>query len=134
MTTCLVIEDSDDVRRIMCRLLAESGVSILDAEGPALGIQLCREKRPEIVFLDWDLPGLGALDFLRVLPTFSPRPVIVVCMTYNDPREKALAKAAGVSYLLMKPYNRDELDGILRDVCKTAISSAEADPKSDRSG
>lgn len=106
MSYCLVVEDSNQVRRIMCRMLTELGQDVLEAEGPVQGIDICQGLAPPIIFLDWDLPGFGALEFLRVLPSYDFRPQIVLCMTKHAPKEIALGKAAGASLQLMKPYDK----------------------------
>lgn len=117
MADCLVIEDSVDVRRVMCRLLEALGRDVSEADGPAAAVDLCRGDAPKMVFLDWDLPDFGALEFLRALPDCGgQRPKIVLCITHNDPRELALARAAGATHQLMKPYDTEMIREVIDDL------------------
>jgi two-component system chemotaxis response regulator CheY len=112
MKSCLVVEDSSVVREIALRILADLGLEAREEESPAKAVELCREAKPDIVLLDWDLPGLGALDFLRGVAEFAPdqRPLVVLCATENDPQQFTLAKAAGAAHHVLKPFDRRSLE------------------------
>ena len=53
-----------------------------------------------MVLLDWDLPSMGALDFLRGVGNMpeEEKPAIILCATENDPQQFTLAKAAGAAH------------------------------------
>ncbi|MEM9232884.1 MAG: response regulator, partial [Pseudomonadota bacterium] len=109
-------EDSSEVRQVICRLLRASGCQTHEAEGPAGAISLWENHTFDAVFLDWDLPGLGALDILRVLSRSDRKVETILCVTHNDPREMALARAAGGTRQLMKPYNLESLTEVLESL------------------
>lgn len=115
MATILVIEDSEIIRSIMRRIFEGLGHEVIEAEGPAAAIDLCVSEGPDIVFLDWDLPSLGALDFLRDMNATAPegRPKTVLCLTENDPRQIALARAVGAPYHILKPFDPSVLHTVL---------------------
>ena len=116
MTKCLVIEDSEMVRRTMVRVLESLDLCVLEADGPASAIEAYYRDNPDIVFIDWDLPGLGALDFLKevVSSKADKRPPMVLCAAENDPRQIALAKAAGVEFHVLKPFDTASIKDVLR--------------------
>ena len=62
---------------------------------------------PNVVLLDWQLPVMGAFEFLKALKTFGPRdwPYIIYCTTEFDFVDIQRACAAGVSDILMKPFD-----------------------------
>ncbi len=126
MKTCLVVEDSDIVREITARIAVDLGLEALEAQNAASGLDIARDKKPDLVFLDWDLPSMGALDFLRGAATLDRRPPIVLCATENDPQQFALAKAAGAAFHILKPYDRTVIAKVLDDVANTAAAPAEA--------
>lgn len=111
MKNCLVVEDSALMRQISVRLLKELGVEPREAEAAAAAIDMCREKKPDAVLLDWDLPAMGALDFLRGVGGFAPdaRPAIILVATENDHQQFTLAKAAGAAHHMLKPFDLDTL-------------------------
>lgn len=108
MKTCLVLEDSELIREIAARILKELSVTPREAESAAQGLDQCRAGKIDAVMLDWDLPAMGALDFLRGAADLSAeqKPVIVLCATENDPQQFTLAKAAGAAHYLLKPFDK----------------------------
>jgi two-component system chemotaxis response regulator CheY len=112
MKTCLIIEDSDIVREIAVRIMRELSLEPIEVESPEAALDRCRQAKPDVVMLDWDLPSFGALDFLRGAAELEPeqRPVIVLCATENDPQQFTLAKAAGAAHYLLKPYDRASIE------------------------
>ena len=130
MPYCLVVEDSLEVRHVLCQLLTELGHHPLEADGPASAVDICKTIAPPIIFLDWDMPDFGALELLRVMPTYQVRPQIVLCMARNDPRELALAKAAGASLQMMKPFDKASvLRALERVECALKANGMEAGPE-----
>ena len=118
MKTCLIVEDSDVIREIAMRILADLSVAAKEAETAAAGLDYCRQAKTDVVLLDWDLPSLGALDFLRGAAELPPeqRPAIILCATENDPQQFTLAKAAGASYYLLKPFDRQSVEAKLAEI------------------
>lgn len=116
MARCLIVEDSEMIRMIAKRMIEGLGHSVIEAEGPAEASDMIRDHEPDVVFLDWDLPDLGALDFLRAVCSqhHRPRPTIILCATENDPRQMALAKAAGAPFHILKPYDHHTLESVMR--------------------
>lgn len=120
METCLVIEDSDNVRHVTCQLIERAGSRTLQAASCEDGVDVLQAARPDIVFLDWDLPGLGALEFLKGLAGLpeTERPPVVLCAMENDAQQFALARAAGAAYHIMKPYDGRDVTAVLGEIRK----------------
>ncbi|MEO1252949.1 MAG: response regulator [Pseudomonadota bacterium] len=115
--TCLIIDDSSVIREIAARILSDLGLQSAQAETAVTGLDVCLEAAPDAVLLDWDLPSMGALDFLRgaaELPE-EKKPVIILCATENDHQQFTLAKAAGAAYHVLKPYDRQSLCAVLAE-------------------
>ena len=118
MKTCLVLEDSELIREIASRILKELAVTPQEAESAAKGLDQCRASKVDAVMLDWDLPAMGALDFLRgaaELPA-EQKPVIILCATENDPQQFTLAKAAGAAHYLLKPFDKASVGAKLAEI------------------
>ena len=108
--TCLVVDDSDVIREIAIRIIADLGLEAEGATDASSAIDFCREQKPAAVFLDWDLPSMGALDFLREAASLEgDRPAIVLCATENDHQQFVLAKAAGAAHHILKPFDRGSI-------------------------
>lgn len=116
--TCLVVDDSEVIREIAVRIMADLGVDADEAENAATAVEYCREKKPGVVLLDWDLPAMGALDFLRgagELPA-GEKPEIILCATENDLQQFTLAKAAGAAHYILKPFDKRTVATKLQEI------------------
>jgi two-component system chemotaxis response regulator CheY len=118
MKTCLILEDSELIREIASRILKELSVTPAEAESAAKGLDQCRASKIDAVMLDWDLPAMGALDFLRGAAELLPeqKPVIILCATENDPQQFTLAKAAGAAHYLLKPFDKGTVGAKLAEI------------------
>jgi two-component system chemotaxis response regulator CheY len=114
MAKCLVVDDSAAMREVAGRLLADLGHQSVEAESWKAAVERCAEG-VDLVLLDWDLPAMAALDFLRAAMEFPAerRPVIVLCAAENDPRQFTLARAAGAPFHLLKPLEKNRLASVL---------------------
>lgn len=105
--TCLVVDDSELIREIAIRIVTDLGLEADGVVNASQAIEYCREKKPAAIFLDWDLPSMGALDFLREAAALEgERPAIILCATENDHQQFVLAKAAGAAHHILKPFDK----------------------------
>lgn len=115
--TCLVIDDSEVIREIAIRIIENLGLKAEGVANAPLAMEYCKEECPAAVFLDWDLPSMGALDFLRAAAEFEgARPEIILCATENDPQQFTLAKAAGAAHHILKPFDKGAIAAKLAEV------------------
>jgi len=68
--------------------------------------------------LDWQMPIMGGLEFLKLLRAYvgGERPRVVYCTTENDIGHIAMALRAGANDYMMKPFERDLLESKFQDV------------------
>jgi two-component system chemotaxis response regulator CheY len=113
--TCLVVDDSRVVRKVARRILEASGFAVEEAEDGAVALAACRRRLPDFVLLDWKMPVMDGLAFLRALrAAFGPeRPVVVFCTTETDMARIAEAIEAGAQEYIMKPFDDELLLGKL---------------------
>lgn len=115
MAQGLIVDDSGRVRQIVAALLNEIGIQSLEAANPEQALEQLAKAPPELIFLDWDLPKLGALDVLTgTVEITLPRPTTILMAAERDPKNFALAKAAGASAFLLKPFDRHSFFDALR--------------------
>ncbi len=109
MKTCLVVDDSRVIRKVAGRILEELGYAVAEAEDGAEALAWCKSEMPDAVLLDWNMPVMNGLDFLRELRS-QPRgisPVVVMCSVHNEPRQIEEAIGAGADEYIMKPFDGD---------------------------
>ncbi|MEM1409666.1 MAG: response regulator [Pseudomonadota bacterium] len=115
MPTCVIIDDSERIRDLTGQMLSEVGYDVHGAHDPASGLELLQEKKPELILLDWDLPKLGALDVLTGTAEVAlPRPITILMAAEYDPTQFSLARAAGASSHVLKPFDRASFFDALR--------------------
>ncbi len=112
---CLVVDDSRVVRRVASQILTANGFTVTEAENGAVALAACRADMPDCVLLDWNMPVMNGIEFLRALRAeFGPdEPVVMFCTTENDMHFIEEALEAGAQEFLMKPFDEEILIGKL---------------------
>ena len=107
MKHSLIVDDSRVVRTVVRRILEERSYTVAEAEDGMSGLRACREKMPDLIFLDWNLPSMKGLEFLKSVrgQQGGGHPIILFCTTESDPAEIAAAMAAGANDYVMKPFD-----------------------------
>ena len=111
MKHCLVVEDSRVMRTVARRIFEELKFDIGEAEEGMGALRAVRERMPDVIFLDWNLPSMPGLEFVKSVrgQQNGAHPVILFATTENDPDEIAQAITAGADDYVMKPYDRASL-------------------------
>jgi len=115
MTHCLVVDDSEVVRRVARRILESMHIEVTEAENGQEAVERCLQRMPDCVLLDWQMPVMSGLEFLGALrlATKGPRPHIIYCTTENEPSELSRAFMGGANDYLLKPFDRASLSAKL---------------------
>ena len=118
MKHCLVVDDSRVIRTVARRIMEELSYSVAEAEDGMEALRVCHEKMPDLIFLDWNLPSMKGLDFVRSVrgQHDGGHPVILFCTTEADSAEIASAMAAGANEYVMKPFDGDGVRAKLADI------------------
>jgi len=111
MKHCLVIDDSEVIRKVGRRIFEDLGFETSEAMDASSAIERCREDMPDAILLDCDIPDQGGAEFLRALRvTKAGRvPVVLYLMTENNVAQITEALDAGATDFLMKPIDRDSV-------------------------
>jgi DNA-binding response OmpR family regulator len=110
-TRMLVIDDSTTIVAIMSKMLRSVGHEVLSALTAEQGIEIAREQRPELIFLDIVLPGMSGFEALRVLrrePATRDIPVILISGNQLA-TEQFYSYRIGADDFMKKPFPRAEV-------------------------
>lgn len=111
--TCLVVDDSRVVRKVARRILEANGFEVAEAGDGQAALEACRERIPDCVLLDWNMPVMDGITFLKALrQEFGPEnPPVVFCTTENDMGHIEAAIQGGAQEYIMKPFDEEILTG-----------------------
>jgi two-component system response regulator MprA len=104
----LVIEDDEAILAFLRRGLGYEGYEIDTAENGQKGLALAGGNRPDLVVLDWMLPGMDGLEVCKRLRTMGKIPILM--LTAKDSvSDRVQGLDAGADDYMVKPFNLDEL-------------------------
>ena len=117
LKTVLVVDDHDLIRLGICRLLSDvPGINVIDqAASGEEAIVLVRKHRPDIVFMDIRMPGIGGLEATQRILSQQPNTKVIVISAFNDDVYPMTLLKAGASGYITKNADTDEI--------KTAIET-----------
>jgi two-component system chemotaxis response regulator CheY len=109
LKTCLVVDDSRVIRKVARRIIEDLGFEIAEAADGMEAMAWCRTAMPEAILLDWNMPVMDGMEFLRQLRAEpeGKTPVVIVCSVENEPSMIAQALEAGADEYIMKPFDGD---------------------------
>lgn len=109
MKLCLVVDDSRVVRKVARRILEDLGFDVAEAADGVEALAWVRKAPPDVILLDWRMPAMDGLEFLRQLRN-EPEghlPKVVFCSAENDLDRIREALANGADEYIMKPFDGD---------------------------
>ncbi len=116
----LIIEDHDDAREALRALLELEGHEVEAAASGPRGVEIARERHPDIALIDIGLPEVDGYEVARRLRTMTPaRPYLIALTGYGQPDDIARARDAGFDAHLLKPVDPDALAKVLSTVPRT---------------
>ena len=112
MRTCLVVDDSRVIRKVARRILEDIGFEIAEAADGMEALAWCRAVMPDAVLLDWNMPLMNGVDFLRQLrkEPGGDAPQVVFCTVESSLDHIRQALDAGATEYIMKPFDGDIIE------------------------
>lgn len=118
----LVVEDFEDNRFMMRRLLEMTGYEVIEAVNGEEAVKMAAEEKPSLVLMDLSLPmldGLAATRRIRQHPDLQQMPIVAVS-AHDTIDFHADALAAGCNDYVTKPVDFDQLEEVLSRLLKTS--------------
>jgi two-component system cell cycle response regulator DivK len=117
MSTVLIVEDNDKNMKLARDVLQAKGYQTLEAVSGEDGVKLARDKKPDLVLMDIQLPGINGIEaFRQIRGNAATKSIPVVALTASvTPTDRSAINAAGFDAFLSKPINLKEfLDTVKR--------------------
>src|SRR5258708_37056496 len=108
MTRCLIVDDSKVIRKVARHILETLEFEVEEAGDGQEALTRCEVKMPDVVLLDWNMPVMSGMEFLKLLRQrgHSDQPKVVFCTTENDMAHIRAALEAGAGEYVVKPFAR----------------------------
>lgn len=118
MKTCLVVDDSKVIRMVAKRIMSEFGFGTEEAEDGEDALQKCLKDMPDVILLDWNMPIMNGLEFLKALRKTpgGTAPKVVFCTTENDLEHITEAIQNGADEYIMKPFDSEIVQSKLEQI------------------
>ncbi|HUN67905.1 MAG TPA: response regulator [Burkholderiales bacterium] len=110
MSTILIVEDNDKNMKLARDVLQSKGYATLEAVTGEEGVRIAIEKKPDLVLMDIQLPGINGIEALRQVradPGCARIPVVAFTASVT-PTDRSQISAAGFDGFLSKPINLKE--------------------------
>jgi two-component system chemotaxis response regulator CheY len=114
----MVVDDSRAIRRILTRILSDLGFEVSQAASgnEALTLLPAHGDQLSLILVDWNMPGISGLDFIRQVrcdPAMSSV-VLVMVTTETEIEQMVTALEAGANEYIMKPFTKEIVADKLR--------------------
>ena len=125
LLTVLLVEDTEDNRFMMRRLLEMTGYRVVEALNGEEAVKLAESETPQLILMDLSLPvidGLAATRLIRKLPQLKSTPIIAVSAHDTSDFQSEAIKAGCNSYI-SKPIDFSELETLIGELMKPQQST-----------
>ena len=121
MKTVLIADDEESLRALIETTLEAPGLRILHAANGEEAAELARREHPDLILLDWMMPGKSGIEVAEVLRRDAATADIAIIMLTgrNQERDRQRGLAVGIRAYLIKPFSPLQLLECVRGVLAT---------------
>ena len=116
--TILTVDDSRTMRDMLKLALTEAGYRVVQAVDGQDGLDVLREETPQVIITDINMPKLDGFGFIKGVRSdqrFLGVPILVLT-TESSPEKKSMARSAGATGWIVKPFDAEKLVEVVRRV------------------
>jgi two-component system phosphate regulon response regulator PhoB len=124
----MLVEDEEAVRLLLRLTLELGSVEIVEAPDGETAVERCLAERPDVVFLDWALPGRSGIEVCREIRAQlgAEDTTIIMLTARSGEEERRIGLAAGADDYISKPFSPEHLLDKLREVLGPKVLLGEA--------
>jgi CheY-like chemotaxis protein len=127
----LVVDDVPEIREILGTRARHRGFDVAEASDGAMGVQLARERHPDLILLDLQLPKMNGLEALAEIREHDPHVAVVIVAAAPDPAVLRRALDLGAVNFVCKPFDPAEIDFVLDRVFRAVVQDHDLRPVQD---
>ncbi len=124
-TTILVIEDEQEIRELLVFTLLRDGYEVIEAETAEVALEKLDHSLPDLVLIDWMLPGMNGIDFAKRLrrDELTADLPIVMLTARGEEADKLQSFAGGIDDYITKPFSPRELLARLKALLRRTVGA-----------
>ena len=111
----LVVDDEELIRTVLDQALTRAGYSVVSAESGEKTLEVLKNEKIDVIFLDLHLPGMNGLELYRQIRNDNPLIIIYALTGYASKYELEVCRAAGFDDYFTKPANLELLLNAARE-------------------
>ena len=119
-STIMTVDDSASIRQMVSLTLRQAGHSVIEACDGRDALAKLKNESVRMVITDLNMPNMDGIELirsLRTLPSCKYIPIIMLT-TESQPEKKEAGRAAGATGWIVKPFNQQQLLGVLAKVLR----------------
>ena len=118
----MIVEDEPDIREMLSFSLTRSGYKIVEVESGEEALKLVNEKLPDLILLDWMLPGISGIEVARKIrqDDYSANVPIIMLTARGEESDKLKSFSSGVDDYVTKPFSPSELAARVKALLRRA--------------
>lgn len=128
--TILLVEDEAPIRDMLSFVLAQAGFSVVEAEDYDVGLSKIKEPYPDLILLDWMLPGGSGVKFAKHLKQteFAKDIPVIMLTARGEEGDKIQGLEAGADDYVTKPFSPKELVARIKAVMRRVTPTSKEEP------
>lgn len=124
MTTILIVEDENELSRVLRSYLERAGMNVIISARGDQGLAIWEKSNPDLVLLDLNLPGMDGLDVARQIRRKGETPIIMVTARVEE-TDRLVGLELGADDYISKPYSPREVVARVKAVLRRASGKAQ---------
>lgn len=117
----LIIDDEKDIGLYFKKVLAPEGYTVYTALDGVDGLQIVKEKKPDIVLLDLKMPKMDGIEVLQKIKKIDKNLIVIVITAYGTMETARMAMKFGAFDYITKPVDLEYVKAVIRDGLKLTL-------------
>ena len=119
MGKILIVDDEKMIRIVLSKVLSKAGYEIFEAENGKEALEKYEQYKPDLVLLDFQLPGMNGLEVLEELKEDNESLIVIMLTAYGNIKNAVHAMKLGAYDYLAKPFDNEEIVLVIQKAFQT---------------
>ena len=114
----LVIDDEQGIRDLFIQALEEDDYEVLTVDNGEQGLEIIKNEKPNVTFLDLKLPGIDGLEVLKRISDLESKPIVIMITGHGTIAKAAKTMDLGAYDYIVKPFDIDDIIKLMKQALK----------------